>query len=213
MNPKLNPPDARLLISSGCPHCASLIKILEKLVKTGKVGEITITNIEVHPEAAAEVGIRSVPWTQIGEFELLGAQTEAELTAWVEHASRGTGMPEYLADLLQNQQLAKAITLSQAHPPITAALISLLADPETAMGVRIGIAAIMEELTGSEILVTMVDQLGELSRSTESRIRADACHFLGLSHHNSARPYLIACLEDQDPEVREIAKESLELLP
>jgi len=43
-------------------------------------------------------------------------------------------------------------------------------------------------------------------------VRADACHYLGLSGDAAARPWLDARLGDNDADVREIAAESLQAL-
>ncbi len=212
MKPKLSPPDVQLLISSGCPHCANIIKILEKLIKSGKIGKLTIINIESHPEAAISAGTRSVPWTRIGNLEFLGAQSEKELISWVEHVSKGTGMAEYLVDLLENQQLDKAIRLSREKQSARQALLGLLADADTPMGTRIGIAAILEDLAEDKLLVGMIAGLSGLLDSPESRIRADACHYLGLTNSQEALPFLQKCLDDPDKEVREISKDALEMI-
>jgi HEAT repeat protein len=61
-------------------------------------------------------------------------------------------------------------------------------------------------------LQSLLPQLAELTRHTDHRVRADACHLLGLSGSAAARPYLEACIKDSSEEVREIASESLQLL-
>jgi HEAT repeat protein len=55
-------------------------------------------------------------------------------------------------------------------------------------------------------------ELGALTRHADARVRADACHLLSLTHAAEARPWLQACLQDADAEVREIAAESLQTL-
>jgi HEAT repeat protein len=43
-------------------------------------------------------------------------------------------------------------------------------------------------------------------------VRADACHYLGLTGAGAAADYIRPLLDDKDAEVREIAAESLALL-
>jgi HEAT repeat protein len=57
-----------------------------------------------------------------------------------------------------------------------------------------------------------VPALGLLTGHGDARVRADACHMLGLSGSTSAIKYLEARRDDPDAEVREIAVESLEEL-
>ena len=80
------------------------------------------------------------------------------------------------------------------------------------MTVRIGVGAAIEELAGSASLADAVPALGALTRSDAPQVRADACHYLGLTGSPDAAPFLRACLDDESGEVREIASESLALL-
>jgi HEAT repeat protein len=52
--------------------------------------------------------------------------------------------------------------------------------------------------------------LGALTGNGDVLIRADACHFLSLIGGQLVAPLLRACLDDEDREVREIAREALE---
>jgi len=57
-----------------------------------------------------------------------------------------------------------------------------------------------------------VPRLGLLSLHADARVRADACHYLGLTADAAARPWLEKRLSDEDADVREIAAESLNTL-
>jgi HEAT repeat protein len=91
--------------------------------------------------------------------------------------------------------------------------VLLAGDLETPMAVRIGVGAVFEEFAGSASLAEVVPELGALCRSDEAQVRADACHYLGLSGAAEARPHVRDLLDDPDEEVREIAAESLAMLP
>jgi hypothetical protein len=49
--------------------------------------------------------------------------------------------------------------------------------------------------------------------SDDSLLRADACHFLTLIGGESIRSHMLACIDDADPEIREMAAEWLEEYP
>jgi hypothetical protein len=189
-----------------------VLRGLGELLKKGGIGRLEAINIAEHPEAAAEVGTRTVPWCRIGPFELEGLHSERELADWAEHARQGTGMPEYLSDLLESQKLDRVTRLVREQPGRQPDLIALIADLETPMGVRIGVGAVFEELAQHGELSALVPQLGALTRFPEPQIRADACHYLGLTEAPEAIPFVKPLLEDPDAEVREIAAESLPLL-
>ena len=90
------------------------------------------------------------------------------------------------------------------------ALLTLFTDPDTGLNIRIGISAIMEHLQETETLGAIVDRLGELTRHEDPRIRGDACHYLALSGNPAAATYINPLLKDEDKNVREVARESLE---
>lgn len=207
-----NPTDAELLIASDCPHCPAVLEALGRLLKEGLIGRLLVTNIAVHPAAATAAGTRSVPWMRIGPFELTGTHTPAELREWAQYAASGSGMNAYLAYLLEQHQLGRSVELVRQDPPLLHDLLPLLGDLQTPMAVRIGIGALFEELQDSGLLSDIVDELGALTRAAEPQVRADACHYLGLTGSRAAADYVHPLLNDADAEVREIASETLPLL-
>jgi hypothetical protein len=206
------PVDAELLIAPGCGHCPGVYDALGKLSKEGLIGRLAVINIAIHPEAAEAVGTRSVPWVRIGPFELEGAHSLGELKEWAERAASGSGMGAYLAYLLEHHQLPKASRLVLDDPGLLHDLVPLLADLETPMAVRIGVGAVFEEVQDHGLLDSIADELGALTRALEPQVRADACHYLGLTGAKTAVDYVRPLLDDEDAEVREIAAETLPLL-
>ncbi len=210
---QVTPPDALLLMAPGCAHCPVVLEGLTRLLKEGRIGRLEVVSVAAHPEAAQAAGTRSVPWTRIGPFALEGRQSPAELARWAQHAGGGTGMTEYLAHLIEARQLDTAVARVREAPGRLVDLLGLAASLDTPMGVRIGIAAIVEDLQGSPALRIALPTLGALAASDAPAIRADAAHWLGLTGSAEAAAALHPLLEDADPEVREIAAESLALLP
>lgn len=204
-----NIPDALLLLAPGCPHCPAVLEGLAALLKEGVIGRLEAVNIAVHPERAAELGARTVPWCRIGEFELEGSQTPGGLRRWAELAGKPGDMQAYFLHLLKNGRRAKVEEMARREPQRLLALVGLLADEEASMAVRLGIGAVLEELQGSGLTAVMVPGLGELTRHADPLTRADACHYLSLIGGAEIIPYLQACVHDEDASVREIAKETL----
>ena len=54
----MTPPDALLLIATGCPHCPTVLAGVGDLVKQGKIGRLEVVNIVTHPEVAQALGVR-----------------------------------------------------------------------------------------------------------------------------------------------------------
>lgn len=207
--PPASPPDALLLLATGCPHCPAILEGLTALLKEGLIGRLHAVNLAVHPEAASELGVRSVPWTRIGHFELDGALTPAELRRWAAAAGTPDGSKVYYFEMLKSGRRDKVERLIRAQPEQAAALAELLRDPGSSMAVRLGIGAVLEEFQGSNLTESLIPALAELSQSGDPLTRADACHFLTLIGGAATLPHLRACLADENQEVREIAQEAL----
>jgi len=201
-----------MLLGTHCPHCPSVLSGLTKLLKAGKIGTLKVINIEQRPELAREIGVRTVPWVRLGPFELDGLHSEKELEKWAENANSEAGMAAWLEELLSSGNIGKAIKLVQSTPNTINALLVLFADPEIQLNTRIGISAIMEELQDSPLLQGIVDKLGVLTGHEDARIRGDACHYLALSGAQQAIRFIKPLLQDQDPDTKELAQESLQIL-
>ncbi len=205
-------PDATLLVSGHCPNCPAVLTAMADLVKQGRVGRLTVINVEARPEAAQELGVRSVPWLRLGVFEFVGLHSQAELAAWAQKADTEAGWADYFHMLLREGQAARAAELVEAEASRLAAVLPIVANPEASLNVRIGAGVLLEAFAGQAPLRALAGRLGELSTHPDARVRADACHYLGLSGAPEARAWLEARLGDEDLEVREIARESLDAL-
>lgn len=208
-----SPPDALLFITPGCPHCPVVLQGLGELVKQGAIGKLTVINAASHPELAAEQGVRTAPWLRLGPFTLTGAQSAAQLQQWAAWASTEEGLLRYLEHLFKEGDLKAAEAFIAAQPQRLALLLDTLANPEEAITVRLGANALLESYAGRDELQALLPQLAALSQHSDHRIRADACHLLGLSTSAEARAILAVCLTDENAEVREIAADALAALP
>lgn len=205
-------PDAELLIASGCVHCPVVLSGLAELVKKGRIGRLEVVNIARHPEIAEARGARGVPWIRIGPFQLSGAHTQSELADWVERAGSEDGMRAYLIESLETGQLDSVTAACRRSPELLPPLLRLAADLETPFAVRIGVGAVLEDLGPDGLLADRLDEIDALADSPHAQVRADAAHFLGLSGAAAARARLLRLAGDPDPQVREIAAESLAAL-
>jgi thiol-disulfide isomerase/thioredoxin len=205
-------PDALLLISTHCPHCPAMLSALADLVKQGTIGRLEAVNLEQHPEIGQTLGVRSVPWLRLGRIELAGVHSKTELAAWVAKSDSEEGIADWFHMLLKEGQLPRAQAAIEADPTLLAAVLPIVGNVDASLNVRLGAGVLLENFAGSATLRVLLPRLGELSQHTDARVRADACHYLGLSGDAAAKPWLEARLADEDADVREIAAESLENL-
>lgn len=109
-------------------------------------------------------------------------------------------------------QLKNVLAVVERNPRALADLLPVIADPEINLNVRFGASAVLERHAGTPAFHALLPALGLLAGHGDHRVRADACHLLGLSGSADALKYLEARLDDPDAEVREIAAESIEEL-
>ncbi|MEQ1591278.1 MAG: HEAT repeat domain-containing protein [Thiobacillaceae bacterium] len=208
----MSAPDALLLISTHCPHCPTMLHAMSDLVKQGIVGKLEVVNLELHPEVGQALGVRSVPWLKLGAIELAGLHSRDELADWAGKADTETGMADYFHLLLKEGRMARVLEMLHADSSQLAAVLPIIGNPEASLNVRLGAGVLIEEFAQSAALRALVPRLGELSAHVDARVRADACHYLGLTGDPSARATLQARLGDDDADVREIAADSLQAL-
>lgn len=209
----MSAPDALLLISTHCPRCPAVLAALADLLKQGAIGRLEAVNLEQRPEVAQALGVRSVPWTRIGRIELFGAQSRTELADWAAKADSETGLADWFHLLLKEGQLPRVQSLIEAEPGLLAAVLPIVGNVEASLNVRLGAGVLLEHFAGTDTLRVLLPRLGELSRHDDARVRADACHYLGLTGDAAARTWLDPRLADEDADVREIAAESLQVIP
>jgi len=205
-------PDALLFITTGCPHCPLVLQGLSDLIKEGVVGKLTVVNVASRPELAAEYGVRTAPWLRLGTFTLTGAHSAAELRQWAEWSNGEEGITQYIEHLLKDGGIKQAGSYVAEDTQRLKPLLSIVANPEKSLVIRSGASALLEAYSNTAELQNLIPQIAELTRHADHRVRADACHLLGLSGSVTARPYLESCVNDGNDEVREIAAESLVLL-
>jgi len=208
--PETPRPEAVLVVAQQCPHCTAVMSILSDMIKHAKLRELRVYNIQHIPDELRH--IRAVPWIRIGPFELQGQHTAAELVSWADRASNPDAIGDYLNDLLANGQLEQAGSFLSRQPEHLPLLIKLTADENTPMATRIGIGALFEGLYDSKELFALASDLIRLSDHRDARVRADCAHFMGLTYNPAVIPVLEKMISDSNEEVREIARESLELV-
>jgi len=205
-------PAVKMLMSQHCTFCGPMMQMLTELMKSGQIGELRIINIEKQPEIAQKLGVRSVPWLQIGPFELAGARSKQEIQEWLQRASSFDGVSDYLDEVLAEGNISFANRLIDRYPQALENVIELMADADAKINVRLGVGVIIEERAASEDFKAVIPRLLDYLSDDDARVRGDACHYLSLTNDRSYIPQIQALLLDESDEVREIARDSLDEL-
>ena len=185
---------------------------MSSLIKSGDIAQLTIINIEQQPLATQKYNVRSVPWIKIGNQILQGLQTLETLQQKIAWEKQEQTLAADFDFLLSDGQVDKVTEQIQQSPEKISAILELLNDEGTVLSTRIGIGVVMEEFAGSDLLKSIIPQLGKLTKHNNHLIRSDACHYLGLSNDPSVRPLLQACLKDDNTDVQDIAQDGLDAL-
>jgi hypothetical protein len=202
-------PDALLLMTAGCPHCPAALQSLTLLLKEGAIGRLQVVNVAIHTDEAEARGVRSVPWVQLGPFEVEGAVNPGRLRELARGVNDEAVFDGWLLDTLKAGHRQKFESLVRREPHRILALARLMQNPEASMAVRLGIGAILEELHGTGLTEALVPALGGMLAADDRLLRADACHFLTLIGGEGVRPLMQARLNDHDAEIRDMAEEWL----
>lgn len=205
-------PEALMLLGTHCAYCPAVLTNLTELVKQGVLSKLEVINLEQRPEVAQQLGVRSVPWVRIGPFELAGNRSMAELRQWAQTSASPDGIRGYIEAMLAEGEMERVLAMIAKDAGIMTRVVELLADADAKINVRLGIGVIMEEYEGQPLLQAYIPQLGALTRHADPRVRGDACHYLALSHSERAEPFIRPLLQDANPDVREVAEESLQSL-
>lgn len=213
---KPNKISAELFIASGCVYCPVVMSSLVDLLKNGQLASLNITNITVSTERAESLNIRSVPWFSLSEQNLSmifsGNYSPTEITHWVTVAQGENAMQEYIATLLADGHLSQVLESIQHAPDTFTTIIDMLKNEETSMHVRIGLDALLEHFTSSEILKQHASSFKEIASTDNIRLQIDALHYLALTGDHANREFIQNKMTDKNEQIREAAEEALETL-
>ena len=148
--------------------------------------------------------------SESGRYSRIAIITGA--TSGIGEATARRFIAHYIEHLLRQGGYKQAAAFIDADTQRLKPLLSFVADPGANLEVRLGVSALLEAHANSPSLQNLLPQLAELTRHADYRVRADACHLLGLTGSAAARAHVEACLNDAHEDVREIAKEAMEAL-
>ena len=203
------PPDALLLTAQGCSYCAGMKTILNKLYGEGLLKRFEEVDVAEHPEIAARYGVRSVPWLALGPFHLQGMHSETDIRTWLKRLDTDDATQEYYRQLLLDGDLDQVMAMMGNDPAGLFDLLALAAAPDLDLKLRLGISAVFEAFEGKPELQALSCEFIKLASHDQASVRADAAHYLSLTHDRAVVAVLRTLAADPDREVREVAEDAL----
>lgn len=211
-----NKPSAELFVATGCTHCPLVLTELGEQLKKGQLSSLNVTNIAVNTDKAEKLNIRSVPWFSLEHDKSFmifsGKHSAKEIQNWVATSQNQNGMQEYIEEYLTNGQLMSVVHAIQLKPEIFSIIISMLEDEETSMNIRIGLDALIENFSSTEILQKYTDDLKNIASKNNTRLQIDALHYIALTGDIKNKEFLKEKTEDNNSQIKEAAVEALETL-
>ncbi len=121
-------------------------------------------------------------------------------------------MKKMIADYMENGFLENIIAMFKEDRNLYPIIGDLLGDDRSR--VRLGATALVETLTAEapDNLPAALPGIAACLKNTNPTIRGDAANVLGIIRHNDALPFLSEAADDKNEMVRDIVKESIEMI-
>ncbi len=121
-------------------------------------------------------------------------------------------MKKMIADYMEDGFLENIIAMFRKDKSLYPLIGGLLGDERSR--VRIGATALVETLSAEapENLPSALLGIAACLKNTNPTIRGDAANVLGIIRHKDALPFLSEAADDKNEMVREIIKESMEMI-
>lgn len=200
-----------VFITPICPHCPSVVEAINKLTYANPHIQTWVVNAMDYMDRAEALGIRSTPAIVVnGVVRWVGQAKEGDILPLLKSGSEA--WVSTMKSHLSSGALELALAAARADKDAMAVLPFLLTEPE--VGIHVGVLSAIEELAlndkgkALQLCGPLCDLLGDVSPQT----RGDAAYGLGLLGVQEAVKPLEACLDDQDPDVRETVKDALEMI-
>lgn len=209
-------PAVELFVATGCNHCPIVMNELSELLKKGAISSLTIHNIAVDNIRAEELNIRSVPWFSLSNqhsFMIFsGNHSPKEIQEGLKNSQVTDGMKLYIEDCLSKGELMTVHQAIKIRPDILSNVIAMLADEETSMDIRIGLDALIEQFSTTEVLKNHTDDLKKIALSNIPRLQIDALHYIALTGDIENYDFLKEQTKSTNPQVKDAALEAIETL-
>jgi glutaredoxin len=207
-------PAAELIVfvASGCPHCPHEVRAAVGLALERPGVVCVVADAQRNETLAERFEVRSVPMTVLDrEMSWTGVLTAEEIAAKIRSRGTPAHQDELLRSLVASGRLdeAAAVVVGSGGGACFARLWR-----ESTTATRIGLMLVAEAVMEKrpEALREAVEEIGRAVRAEDAALRGDTADLLGQIGHPDGRPFVEQLLHDPNPDVAEIAEETLESL-
>ncbi len=205
-------PTSELLVfvAAGCPRCPQAARSALTLARRHRAVTCIIADAQRTPALAGRYNVRSVPFTLLDRtLSWTGVVTPEAIARRIADRETPAHRREALRSMVESGRLQRAADAALADPE---SFTQLWRESTTAL--RIGLMMVAQELLerAPNALDAVVAALGDATTSRDAALRGDTADLLGQIGHPAGRPFIEGLLGDPNPDVAEIAGESLAAL-
>jgi alkyl hydroperoxide reductase subunit AhpF len=204
------PGKVEVLVAPTCPNCPRVVAACGEVAVEHPEIQLVIIDAQYLTELAGSC--RSVPMAIIeGTHTVVGMLTAAELRQLLEQRGEPGFELKALASMIENGRVKEAVPLlvaQQGHEALAALLQG--GTMQQRMGLMLAVEMALEQ--DPHGLDGAVPHLLPLLEADDATVRGDTADLLGQIGAPGARKALKGLLQDENPDVREMAAESLAML-
>jgi hypothetical protein len=206
------PVDLRVFIAAACSHCPQAVRAALQLAMVSERVMVTVIDAQFFEELAGRYRVKSVPMTIIdGQDSFVGVISAPELARRVVSRDGAEGQARALGAMIEAGRFEDAADLLVAGSGLD---WFLRAWEASTTQVRVSLLLTVEQALGRNpaSLDGLVTGLLPLLSSPDAALRGDTADLLGQIGHLDAAGPLKALLTDPNPDVAEIAEESIDAI-
>jgi glutaredoxin len=200
-----------VMISPTCPHCPTVVGLVNQLAMISTYLEVTIIDITLFTQFAQKYNIRAVPTLVIdGQEQLVGTISEDLLVDKLTSQSPATFRPDSFKKIVKEGDADKLAGMMVADGDVYKGALELLADPD--WSVRMGMMVVLEEVAmlSPDLVQRVYPFVVDLLDHGDANQRGDMAYLLGIIGNVNVLDPLNVLLNDKNPEVAEAAFEAIE---
>jgi glutaredoxin len=207
----ITPTQVEVMVSPTCPHCPTVVGLVNQLAIASIYVEVTIIDITLFADFADKYSIRAVPTLVIdGQDQLVGDISEDLLVDKLINQSPATFHPDSFRKIVKEGDAEQLAGMMVADGDIYGGALELLKDPD--WSVRMGLMVVLEEVAerSPDLVQSVYPYLVDLLDHGDANQRGDMAYLLGLIGNVSVLEALKMLLKDTNPEVAEAAFEAIQ---
>jgi glutaredoxin len=207
----ITPTRFEVLMSPACPHCPTVVRLVNQFALASTYLEATIVDVTLFPDYGQKYGIKAVPTVVIdGQDKLVGTISEELLVDRLANSDPSLFHPDSFRKIVKEGDAERLAGMMVADGDLYSGSLELLADPD--WSVRMGMMVVLEEVAerNPDLVRRAYPYILDLLENEDDNQRGDTAYLLGIIGDASVINRLEVLLNDANPRVAEVAFEAVQ---